>query len=423
MLASIARLPGVLAQNWPALLAWYLSGALVRAAVIALAAPVGPQSALAALLLVPIAVLARLVSYIGMFLVVRRGLRTYGSLTGEWPERQSFRESLEEFLRILLATILPFFTLYGLIGLLGEDLSAYARAAFRYSLGSERGVLDVGDGPLVLGVVLVAFGGRLLLKYFGNRLPEWLKLVGVYLDATWVFVSLTALGALFGAVISWVEQRRVVDWVLDGRAWLSGLWEPIEAAFVAVDGAVPVVLQVLLLPGAWLLIAGAIYLGSLSHLAEERIVPVRVEAALRARLARLPRLLQRRAQVAADDWSEVWAPLSSAGRLILRSGPVDLAVFAAAYGLLYAAGQWLARGLYAAIGAHDSLFWFTVDPIASLAVNSVVEPVRIVLLAVAFDRCLALLRAAQSPRGNRSRVPSRSVSPEADSAMSTVAPS
>lgn len=414
----------MIVQTWPALLAWYLGGSLVRAGVIALAAPIGPQSALAALLLVPIAVLARLVSYIGMFLAVRQGLRTYRSLTGDWPERQPLREAADEFLRILLATIIPFFTLYGLIGLVGEDLSSYARAAFRYSLGSEHGVLDVGDGPLVLAVVLIAFAGRLALKYLGGKLPDWLKLVEVYLDATWVFVTLTAVGSLFGTAIQWVQQRQLVNWVVEARTRLSEFWQPIEATFVAIDGAVPIALQVLLLPAAWLLVAGVVYLRSLEHLAEERVVPVRLEAALRARLARLPRLLQRRAKVAAEDWSDVWGPLSSAGRLVLRAGPLDLAVFVAAYGILYAAGQWLTRGLYAALGAHDSLFWFTVDPIAALGVSALVEPVRIVLLAVVFDRCLALLRPrAHFPSGNRSTVPPRSDMPEPDSATSTVAPS
>lgn len=126
MLRGIARLPGVLASTWPALLAWYLSGSLVRAAVIALAAD-RAHSELAALLLVPIAVLARLVSYLGRFLVVRRGLRSYRALTGAWPERQSLRDSFAEFRRILLAAIVPLSTLYGLLGLLGEDLSADAR--------------------------------------------------------------------------------------------------------------------------------------------------------------------------------------------------------------------------------------------------------------------------------------------------------
>jgi hypothetical protein len=81
MRQSLGGFVRVLVQCWPALLAWYLGGSLVRAGVITLAAPIGPQSALAALLLVPIAVLAKLVSYIGMFLVVRRALRSYSQIS------------------------------------------------------------------------------------------------------------------------------------------------------------------------------------------------------------------------------------------------------------------------------------------------------------------------------------------------------
>ena len=131
MLRSLGGIGRILAANWPALLAWYLAGQVVRASIIALAAPIGPESPLGALLLVPIAVLARLVSYIGMFLVLRRSLPGYRALAGEGGLRfTSARETIGEFLRVLLVSIGPFFTLYALIGLLADDLSAYATAAF-----------------------------------------------------------------------------------------------------------------------------------------------------------------------------------------------------------------------------------------------------------------------------------------------------
>src|SRR6187402_2033552 len=161
MLRSLGGIPRILAATWPALLAWYLAGSLVRASIIALAAPIGPESPLAALLLVPIAVLARLVSYIGMFLALRRALPGYRAASGGDVAFGSFREAASDFFRVLLSAIGPFFTLYALIGLLNEDLHDYAQASFRYSFLSDNpNPLKVGDGPLVLIVVVVAFTAR-----------------------------------------------------------------------------------------------------------------------------------------------------------------------------------------------------------------------------------------------------------------------
>ena len=172
MLRSLGGIGHVLATTWPALLAWYLGGVLVRVTVIAIAAPIGSESALVALLIVPIAALARLVSYVGMFLAVRRGMRTYREIAAGDIQFTSLRDAASEFLRVLLASIIPFFTLYAVLGLLAEDLSDYAQAAFRESFQGVGTILNVGDGPLVATVIGVALGARILLKIFGSRLPR-----------------------------------------------------------------------------------------------------------------------------------------------------------------------------------------------------------------------------------------------------------
>lgn len=387
MLGSLGGIGRVLAQTWPALLAWYLGGELVRASVLALAAPLGSDSALAALLLVPIAVLARLVSYVGMFLVLRRALPAYRDLAEGQVTFTGWQDAAREFTTILLASIGPFFTLYALLGLVSKDLSDYARAAFRYSM-SEKTILNVGDGPLVLAVVVIAFGGRMVIKYFGSKLPEWTGLVSVYLDATWVFVALTGLSALFGPAIEWIQNRQVVHWVEQSREFLRSLWSPIRAVIDGIDWLTPVAVQLVLLPLAWLLIAGVIYTRALGNAVEERREPGPVAALLRSRIQKLPRLLRSRARLYEEEWQGTASPLLLAGRMILGAGWIRLAVVVATYGLLYALSQWALRGLFFAVGPHEPRFWFTADDIVSLVASAVFEPVRVVLLAVVFDFCL-----------------------------------
>jgi hypothetical protein len=396
MLRTLAGIGRVLAQTWPALLAWYLVGSLIRAAVIAIAAPIGPESPLAALLLVPIIVLARLVTYVGMFLVLRKALTGYRALAGAEVRFSSPGETVAEFVRVLVASIGPFFALYTIIGLLSEDLSAYARAAFRYSLGSD-GVLNVGPGPLSLAVVIVAFAGRMALKIFGPRLPQWTGIVGVYLEATWVFVALTAISSLFGDITEWIANRQVVVWWENAREFLSGLWGPIRFVIDNLDWVTPVVLQVVLLPLAWLFIASIVYLRALGTVRDEGFMPQAIAKQVDAGVSRVPAILRRYSYLVTGTWDEVVRPALFSGRIILTAGVGPLVIFLAAYGLLWAAGQWVVRGLYALVGPHDLGFWFTVDPVLSHAVSILIEPVRVVLLAVVFDYCLQRWRARSQP--------------------------
>jgi len=388
MLRSLRAIPRILALSWPALFAWYLGGSLVRAAVLAIAAPIGPESALAALLLVPIAALARLISYVGMFLAVRRGMRAYAEVSGGDVSFDSLRDAASEFLDVLLASIIPFFFLYAVLGLLAEDLSDYAQSAFKYSFGSENSVLQVGDGPLVLVVILVAFAARVLLKIFGSRIPRGFGVLEVYFEATWVFVALTGLGAVFGQAIDWIEGRQVVRWFENARDFVLGLGDGVRWLLAQFDWVGPVIAQLILLPLAWLLIAGIIYTRALANVEETIAVPERLATAARTRFARLPKIIQRQAYLLTDEWEDLGSPFTQSGKLIVGAGLRALALFAAAYAVLYAAAQWLLFGAYRLFGPHDLYFWNVIDPVLDVAASVITEPLRVVLLAAAFDYCL-----------------------------------
>ena len=402
MVRSFGGIGRILAQTWPALLAWYLAGAVVRASVIALAAPIGPDNPLGALLLVPIAVLAQLVSYIGMFLVLRRALPGYRSQARGDVEFGGFRETVSEFVGVLLATIGPFFTLYAVIGLLSQDLSDYARAAFRYAMDDPGRGFVVGASPLAFAVVVVAFVLRLLLKVLGRRLPRWVAIIEIYLEATWVFVALTAINSLFGPLTKWINNRQVVQWWEGAREYLSSLWAPIRFAFESIDWATPVALQLLILPLAWLLVAGIIYLRALGTVDEAAPLPERLTRRVGG-LRIAPGLLRYR-HLITGTWDEVGKPIVASARMVIGAGIRNLAIFLAAYGLLFAAGQWALRGIYTLVGAHDLAFWWIADAGISGFLAAVVEPIRILLLAAAFDYCLrrwaerrALVPEAPSP--------------------------
>ncbi len=409
MLSGLARIPRILAQTWPALLAWYLAGQAVRAGILALAAPIGPESPIGAMLLVPIAVLARLVSYVGMFLVLRRAMRGYREISGGDVTFTSFRDGAREFLTVLTASIGPFFTLYAIIGLLFEDLSDYARATMRYAFGSENPQpLNAGDDPLVLIVIVSAIVLRLGLRILGPKLPGWTSVVGIYLDATWVFLALATVQTVFGDVFAWIQSRQVAHWVADAQAWLTSLWEPIRLAIEGIGWLVPVAAQVVLLPIAWLLVAGIIYVRAIGNIETGLPVP-KLPVRIAESAAQLPQLVRQWRHIIVGGWEDVLGPVVLSGRMVARGRILDIAIFVSAYGLLWAASQWFARGVYTLIGAQATSVWWDVDAIVSSAIALVTEPLRVVLLAAAFDfyleRWSRRSGGAQSVRANLTSVP------------------
>lgn len=396
-----------LAATWPTVLAWYLGGVVVREAVLSLAAPVGVDTGLGAFLLLPLAVLARLISYVGMFLTARQAL----------PETRAVAEaagSLRGFGGVLLAAIVPFFVLYGLVGLLQQDLEGYANRAARYAFGRGLGFLEPGTGPLVVGVIVVAFLGRQALQRFGDRLPRAFALLEIYLEAVWVFVAVSGITAALGPVLVWARERQVVRWVLDARQGLRDLWTPIRVAIDGVDGLVPLLLQLIALPLAWLLVAGIVSTRDLAAVAEERVVPRRTEARLRVLLDRLPAPIARRRSMVDDQWDSFYRPLSITGRLIARTDPAVLAAFLAVSALLAAGVQWAVFGLTRALGAHQPGWWVVAYPIVFLVVSACGEVLRICLLGAAFDGALGAWR--------RRRLSPRPAAPGADRAAAGAAP-
>jgi hypothetical protein len=61
ILASTGR---SLARHWPAMLAWYLAGVAVHYDIVQVSGIVGAHSATLGMLILPIAILARLISYV-----------------------------------------------------------------------------------------------------------------------------------------------------------------------------------------------------------------------------------------------------------------------------------------------------------------------------------------------------------------------
>jgi hypothetical protein len=419
---EVLRLAG---RSWPMLLVWFLGGWIVRWVVIRIAAELGAIDSTLGLIVLPLAVLARLVSYIGMFLVLRESMPTFTRLARGNVADGSAEEAALGFRDILLSSVLVFFALYSAMDLMRQDVLQYAGLAiesdnfFTYA-DSGNTVLSVTATPASIAVALVAFVGRFALKRLRSRLPRWTTIVTVYLEAVWVFIAVNVLSNLFSVVPEWIDQRQVIrsldelrQTLIENSPTLSLAWD--GASWVWNSSS-----EIVFLALAWLLLAGVVYVRSLAtSLLELRRRARPRRTALGAPLAAAPVALARRARPLFDDAIEIAKPLLLSARVIWRGGIVFLAVYVFAYALWVCVGDWVLAGIYAATGPHPYGWWMATDQPIGFLIDLLVEPVRISLLAVAFDFCLrSSPRAADAALDEMSTEVDALESPEGESSNS-----
>lgn len=368
----------ILAAHWPALGAWYLGGEAVHQLLVLLAGFVGGHTTLGGLLLLPLAVAARLVSYVAMYLTVQPSL-PHSARDDDGGYRV--------FAGAILAAILPFFAFYAAWGMLDADQSEFFRiasgialrdAGYDYDqLGDRGGLISVGVLPVA--VLVIALVVRLVLARRGQRRSAWTLALAAYVEVLWTFMLFTLIGQWWGDARVWVADRAGTVWLGGIADWFAQYVVPVAFIWEAVLWLVGLIAAVLLVPAAWLTVAGVIYGTEF----DTSPAPFRNgRAALRGALGTLARTLLQRLE-------SLWAAVA----LVWRGGPLLFGVFALAYALWALAEHWASRGLLIAVGGHDSLFWAAFLPLLLLAVAAIAEPLRVALIATAFDTVIGLPEA------------------------------
>ncbi|WP_433676132.1 hypothetical protein [Microbacterium gorillae] len=403
MRSFIAVFGRVLWQHWPVMMAWYVGGRVVHDGWIQFAGWVAGYNTVAGYAMMPIAMIANLVGFVGMFLVVRDALPT---LTGVAPQPVDPAERRRSFREALFAGMLPYFAFYATARFLNADMIAFLQVAEEV----KRGRIDVlitqgaenitqvvaGSGdvafvnPFTLAAVLLAYGLRLLWKRHAERVPRWLTPAGVYVEAVWVIGLVVVIGILVDEVMAWVNGRVAAVWAQD-----IGDWFAMHLSFVAVlwEGFgtfTTQVADVVLLPISWLTIAGVIYGQAIVAEAPK----LRVKALVRARriTQRIKEPVRRRIADLFEPITSRVTPIWSALVMMLRAGPVFVGGFVLAYALWRWGSEWLQIVVPRLFGAHDQLYW-TMFGAAILFIAPVLcEPIRIALVSAGYDTALSALR-------------------------------
>jgi hypothetical protein len=202
---------------WPRLVAIYLVGWLTRYGALKLAIFVSVHvGGLWGDLVFPLVPLARLLTYVAMFWVVR------GAVTNA-------RASWTEATNTVLRSILPVFVLFTAWKLHLEDRAGYLNVRYLEYYGSTMDGLSSAKtseqinqylSPTdwrIYAVIGIAFAIRMLLTRFREKLPTWTQLLALYLEATWVLLLVTAAADKLFGTPEWIKERRVVVWYLNEK--------------------------------------------------------------------------------------------------------------------------------------------------------------------------------------------------------------
>ena len=311
--------------RWPQLLALYLAGWLARYLLIELASVFGAFSALAGLLILPLAILARLGSFIAMFLVLRRAMPAFSDLSDRGDDGVDVagrRLPPGRVSSIFLVSIVPFFAFYAVWQLFEEDTLHYAQSALEkidfFSGKPASSVLNLTVDPLTITIVVVAFVGRYLIKRFANRLPRWTNLIAVYFESVWVYVTIFLIMDQTENLQAWVDSRAAIHLVTDLRASLTEWFAPLGALWGGVEWVIGAAGGLVLLPIAWLTLAGIVYGRALVQPKIALRVDNRHLSRVRTRLGLLPTVVRDRARGVGKDFVGRWTPLANAVVLIWR---------------------------------------------------------------------------------------------------------
>jgi hypothetical protein len=409
VLAGAARL---LVRHWPALIAIFLAGAVLRQLVMRAAVKVSVFNAELGLLVLLLAPMTTLTALVLMLRIVRPSLPWLGSDRAGKPP---------SVLVHLGSVLVPFMTIYYFEDTLREDLNDYAyrvwedfAAQLLINLGEslETGT-DVPPPPSTadrlpfdlsfsLAAVVV---GAIVLRWLLGRWPlvqrhGWLGVPGAYLELVWITVVTTlAFNTVTEVLVDWARTIRAGSAIVGiwehGVGTASGAKSPPEAAADWVLGQVGNVDAVLVIPLSWLAIA-AVVIG-LRTPARAAKAPKAYEQAQRRWLA-APRAIRWTGEQVTGDLRERFTPLVRGVRMLVRAGAVPMLLFCLAFVAARRLVDWLWQLERVLIGPQDlQSVWLPLNwPLGTLN-ESISTAVLVCLLAAAVDRVLHHTESTAAP--------------------------
>lgn len=385
---------------WPQLACLYLLEQALHPWLLRLCVEVGFVNRLLGLTALAVLVLFKLVVLVWMFYVLRPGLAAVEAIETD----PTATTPVQRFTGVLGVVLVPFFAYYAAWGFLGDVVRDYSLLGWRLDPFGEHGtLLRAGDSQWLL---LIVAGSWLLRLKCENLLRQrrglsW-RLAATLLSANWAFIGLYALGTYQETIAAWFAHLPAVETLI--RVWsslqisapsipLPGFISSWDALFVAVRD----LFFYVLLPLVWFALTAVIY-RSRSSVPESKgsFVVERMEG----RYATLPAPVRKVFDQLIGGYRTRYVPVARSVELTLTSGIGLLLLFIVSYRMLTWGSGWLWIAAKQLIGPYPLDMWYAIADVLDIFLGNplgpergiLFEPLRICLLAAAFDRAVAAHR-------------------------------
>lgn len=415
VLAGAARL---LWRHWPALIAIFLAGEVLRQLIVRGAVKLSVVNAELALLVLLLAPMTTLTSLVLMLRIVRPSLPWLGSGRAGKPP---------SVLVHLGSVLVPFMTIYYFEDDLWDDLHDYSYRVWEdatnqlwANLGES---LETGaelpapptavdrlpfDPSFSLAAVVV---GAIVLRWLLGRWPlvqrhGWLGVPGAYLELVWLAVVTTlAFNTLTAVLVDWASGIRIGNAIVGiwehGVGTASGATSAPEAAAGWLLGQLGHVDAVLVIPISWLAIAVVVVgLRPPARRPSGRAPKAYRQAQQKAqqRWLAAPRAIRWTGEQITGDLRERFTPLVQGVRMLVRAGAVPMLLFCLAFVAARRVADWLWQLERLLIGPQEMIgVWLPLGwPLGTLN-EAIGTAVLVCLLAAAIDRVLHHTGPAAEP--------------------------
>lgn len=384
------------ARYWLPLLVWYLLGRGLHDLLLEVAAHVNRVNAVFAYAIVSTAILCSIASFVLMFHVVQPHLPTVSRL------RPQGERGLRAHLRGLGMAMLPFLLVYSSWDLMEDDVRRVEYRSWEidpFGSGPERTDFTLWfAGAAVVAWVIV----KIMEGITRRTLNPVTGLLAAVFEALWMFFALFGITQLVKAGLSWLGGTLAWQNFADFWSFADGLGPVLPIRFHDVMGldfgwlsiAQEPLTNGIVLPLAWLAICGVCYgreMEDVRDLVDRR----RFASVVQRYEVKAPNVLKRYARrFPPAGVREKYYPPLHAIRLMLAASVPALLLFCVFYSAFDLGRVVLTQAVVTTIGPHNAgSFWQEVQPIVSVATDTIYEGLRICLLAMAFDLGLSRFTA------------------------------
>lgn len=395
VLADASR---ALVGHWPQMVVLFLVGWAGRMGFLWLATIVSDWNPTIAVLIVPFAPMATLLSLVLMMRVIADSLPAFADMFAGLSLGSRVRDDFTVAGQVLL----PFLAVYASAGLLTQDARVflYDSTADEWLNGSfnqiDFGRADYAEGWTLVAMVVLALALRKMITMLdlAKRYLVWAG-VGVYLEVLWIMTLANALTSGFEDLQGWLVSRQVIadglGWWDQGMTWVRSISDPVTAVVDGISGFLGSLGAVALIPVAWLGIGAAVY----GHRLAGQSLHVETHEEVTQRIKQVPQPVRRVvAQAVEPVTTPVQQALTAIGK-IAAAGIVPMVLFCVVFVISSSLEVVAAWGMRVLIGPGEDLRQYALAPYAIMVERGFYFVVVLALLGAAVNRVVLGQRAQE----------------------------